>query len=108
VTTYDAAELQRLLEFWQSKGQPLQSKGEVVLSLAQMQALVEWDKTPEYVREELKTAIEEVQLPSVAASAAPLTPLQHKEAAEHGLLEEPKPASESLFGRLRSAIWPKR
>jgi hypothetical protein len=88
VPSAEVARLQELLELWRHP--------DGHLSLDQMQDLAAWDQTSEDDREELMKAIEDQRRAAV------------EDGREQELLAEPKPASASLFARLRASAWRKR
>jgi hypothetical protein len=70
--TYSEQQLRELLELWREGGH---------LSPAQMEALAEWDQTPDDVREALRPGLEENRRHAAAIAPAPLTPTQSSTAA---------------------------
>jgi hypothetical protein len=95
VPTYDADQLRQFLELW--------GRDDGHLSLEQMQALADWEETPESARQELNAAIEERRpLTSTETdyAAADTSPAPR----ERGLFQAPEPESRPLFQRLAAAI----
>lgn len=104
MVTYDADQLRQFLELWR--------RGEGNLRLDQMEALADWQETPDDVREALQPAIERRSRYEARTAPAPLTPKQAGEQRNQGLLEEPeqesRPLGERLAAFIRSAFSPKR
>jgi hypothetical protein len=71
VVTYDADQLRQFLELWR--------RADGNLSLDQMEALAEWQETPEDVREGLQPAIETGRRYAARTAPAPSTPKQAEE-----------------------------
>jgi hypothetical protein len=103
VVTYDADQLRQFLELWRRE--------DGNLSLDQMEALADWQETPEGVREALQPAIERGRRYPARTAPAPLTPKQAEEQRNQGLLEEPEESrllGERLAAFIRSAFSSKR
>ena len=65
MTTYERDQLRELLEMWE--------RGDGILSSDQLQALVDWEKTPEDARAQLKNEIAQL---GAGIRATPDTPAQ--------------------------------
>lgn len=91
--TYDADQLRQLLGLWERDGG--------VLNSDQLQALVEWEETPEDSRARLKDEIAEL---GAGIRATPHTPAQEIYPRKRGLEDDSQPAkaSQTLLQRLRS------
>jgi hypothetical protein len=77
VTTYDSDQLRELLELWK--------RGDGILSSDQLQALVDWEETPEDARAQLKDKIAQL---GAGIRATPDTPAQEVYPHERGLKGE--------------------
>lgn len=93
---YSDEELRRLLELWRRE--------DARLSVDQMEAVVEWEETPEDVREELRPAIEAGRQHAARTAPGPLTPDQAEELrkVERRAEQTERP---SLLRRLRSFLF---
>jgi hypothetical protein len=89
--TYDADQLRELLGLWQ--------RDQGVLSSDQMQALVEWEETPEDVRARLT---DEITALGAGIKAAPVTPAQEVYPRKRDDSRPPQRAGQTLLDRLRS------
>lgn len=94
MSSYNDDSLRQLLALWGEKDGHLSSD--------QLQALLDWDNTPDDARRALKVELEE-RGPEPDLSPAPF-PAQRDSLRESGLDPEPESESRSKFQRFGSAI----
>jgi hypothetical protein len=97
VFKYSEDQLAEFLGLWRQGGH---------LSPAQIEALSEWDQTPDDVREALRPKIEEERGRAAATAPAPLTPAEVEYGRQQGLVS--RPLGERVVAAVRRVFSPKR